>query len=230
MAYNNNKNGNYNNFDFNKYETVKSRKTRLRNDYPDSIIYPLPLSDINYANNYVLIGALIWKNKETFNSLDVDTIEKMTNLAATTTPQNAGMVMASIGIAAKADGIGYSLSIAGGKGADKNAWVENAEESAIGRALDNMGYHSGSASQEEMQKVQHMQEVQEQRVQLENQVNALYGQLMNQGHNVNYINNVIQQSVGQFTQLSNLSVDQLNNLINSLQSVSSGSVPMGTPR
>ncbi|MBJ7935548.1 hypothetical protein [Bacillus cereus] len=229
MAYNNNKGGNYNNFDLNNYETVKSRKTRLRNDHPDSIIYPLPLSDINYANNYVLIGALIWKDKKTFDSLQIETIEKMTQLAATTTPQNAGMVMASIGIAAKADGVGYSLSIAGGKGADKNAWVENAEESAIGRALDNMGYHSGSASQEEMKKVQHMQEVQQERVQLENQVNALYTQLMAQGHNVNYINNIVQQSVGQFTHLNNLSIDQLNTLVTSLNSISGGSVPMGQP-
>jgi hypothetical protein len=222
MAYNNKgnyNNGNYNNFDLNNYETVKSRKVRLRNDHPNAFILPFPMSDLNYAGNYIVMGALIWKDKKVFDELEPSVHEKMANIAKSVTPQNAGLVLASIAVMAKADGAGYSLSMAGGKGADKNAWVENAEESAVGRALDNMGYHSGSASQEEMKKVQHMQQVQQERVRLENQINAMYGQLISQGHNPQYLAQVISQTVKQFNHLSELSIDELDKLLNALQAV-----------
>lgn len=212
MGYNNNKQ-----FDLNNYETVKSRKVRLRNDYPDSMIMPLPLSDLNYAANYIMMGALIWKDKKEMAKIEPDRLSQMMMMAAQATPQNAGAILVSIAIASGADANGYSLSMAGGKGADKSAWVENAEESAVGRALDNMGYHSGSASQEEMQKVQHIQEVQQSRIQFENQINAMYGQLMNAGHNPNYLNQVVSQSVKAFTHLHELSVDELEKLLNALQ-------------
>lgn len=146
MAYNNGNNNNKG-FDLNKYENVKSRKTRLRNDHVDSFILPMPMSDLNYAGNYILMGALVWKDKRSFDNLTSDALEKITQAAAKATPQNAGIVLATIAIATNADGAGFSLSIAGGKGADKTAWVENAEESAVGRALDNMGYHSVQGSQ-----------------------------------------------------------------------------------
>lgn|GEM_PF-2918550 len=221
MSYNkgNYNNGNYNNFDLNNYETVKSRKVRLRNDHPNAHILPFPMSDLNYAANYIVMGALIWKDKKTFDELDSSIHEKIANIANTVTPQNAGLALASLAVLAKADGAGYSLSMAGGKGADKNAWVENAEESAVGRALDNMGYHSGSASQEEMKKVQHMQQVQQDRVRLENQINAMYGQLMAQGHNPQYLSQVISQTVKHFNHLHELSVDELEKLLNALQAV-----------
>lgn len=221
MAYNNNNRGNnnYNNFDLNKYETVKSRKVRLRNDHPNSIIMPLPLSDLNFAGNYALMGALIWKNKETYEGRVFEIMEKIADLAAKANPQNAGMVMTTIGIMTGADGIGFSLSIAGGKGADKNAWVENAEESAVGRALDNMGYHSGSASQDEIKKVQHVQEAQQERVTYENQINAMYGQLMQQGHNPQYLSQVVSQTVKPFNQLTELSPAELDKLLTALQGI-----------
>ena len=222
MAYNNNRgnnNNNYNNFDLNKYETVKSRKVRLRNDHPESIIMPLPLSDLNFAGNYVLMGALIWKDKKTYTEKEFDIMEKVADLAAKANPQNAGMIMSTIAIMTGADGVGYSLSIAGGKGADKNAWVENAEESAVGRALDNMGYHSGSASQDEIKKVQHVQEAQQERVTYENQINAMYGQLMQQGHNPQYLSQVVSQAVKPFNQLTELSPVELDKLLNALQAI-----------
>jgi hypothetical protein len=218
MAYNNNK-GNYNNFDLNNYENVKSRKVRLRNDHPNAYIMPITLSDVNYSGNYILMGALIWKDKKTIEERSFDLMEKMAAAAEKATPQNIGVIMASIALLSGADGVGHSLSVAGGKGADKNAWVENAEESAVGRALDNMGYHSGSASQEEMKKVQHVQDALQNRVQLENQVNSLYGQLMAQGHNPQYLSQVVSQSVRPFNQLNELSPDELEKLVNALQSV-----------
>lgn len=228
MSYNNN-NGGYKKksggMDLSKYETVKSRKVRLKTDHPESFILPFPMSDINYATNYILMGALIWKDKATFTKIDPSVLLAIQTMGATATSQNAGMVLASIAILAQADGAGFSLSMAGGKGADQNAWVENAEESAVGRALDNMGYHSGSASQDEMKKVQHMQEAQQARVQLENQIESLYGQLLNQGQNPNYLSQVVSQTVKAFQQLQELSPDELERLLAALQAVGQPSTP-----
>jgi hypothetical protein len=218
MAYNNNNGGN-GSFDLNNYEKVKSRKVRLRNEHPEAFILPFPMSDLNYAGNYVMMGALIWKDKKAFSKLEPIHLDNIQKLAEKANTQNVGMVMAAIAIQSSADGAGYSLSMAGGKGADKNAWVENAEESAVGRALDNMGYHSGSASQEEILKVQHMQDAQQHRVQLENQINAQYGTLMQQGHNQQYINQVTSQTVRPFQQLNELSPDELENLLNAYLAV-----------
>jgi hypothetical protein len=220
MSYNNNKGGN--GFDLNKYENVKSRKVRLRNDFPDSLIMPLPVSDLTFAGNYIVMGALIWKDKKVFENLSFEILEKIGESASKATPQNIGMIMTAIAIATRADGAGFSLSIAGGKGADKSAWVENAEESAVGRALDNMGYHSGSASQEEMAKVQHIINATQERVQLENQINSQYSALMQQGHHTDYISQVISQTVRPFNQLSELSPEEMTKMLNALINIGSG--------
>lgn len=214
MGYNNNNKNNK--FDLTKYENVKSRKVRLRNDHPNAFILPMPMSDLNYSGNYVLMGALIWKDKTAFENLTPDVLEKMAEISVKATPQNGGLLLTAIAVMTKADGAGFSLSIAGGTGADKNAWVENAEESAIGRALDNMGYHSGSASQEEMAKVQHMIDATQQRVQLENQINSQYSTLIQQGHSSAYVGQVIGQTVRSFQQLSELSPDEMSKLLNAL--------------
>ncbi|MCD7911070.1 hypothetical protein KC480_05960 [Bacillus velezensis] len=213
MAYNQQKKRT---FDLNQYETVKSRKTRFRMEYPDCIILPVPLSDVNFAANYILMGALIWKDKKQLESSQFDNIQK---LAERATPQNAGMLMTAIAIQSNADSSGYSLSIAGGKGADQNAWVENAEESAVGRALDNMGYHSGSASKEEMEKVQHILDSQKLRVQLENNINALYIELTSRGFSAQQLGQIINQTLKPFEQLSELSVPELEKLLNTLNEI-----------
>jgi hypothetical protein len=216
MAYN--KGGNK--FDLNNYETVKSRKVRLKSDHPDCFVLPFPMSDLNYAGNYIMMGALIWKDKKTFAELDAGVHERIAQVAQSANTQNVGMILASLAVLSRADGAGYSLSVAGGSGADKNAWVENAEESAVGRALDNMGYHSGSASQEEMKKVEHMMEAQQQRVLLENQINQQYGALYQQGHHEQYLAQVQQQAVPRrFNHLGELSPDELEKLLNAFLAV-----------
>lgn len=224
---NKNNNGGNNGFDLSKYETVKQRKTRLKNDHPQSVIMPLPISDLNYAGSYIVMGALIWKDKKDMK-IESSSLEELSKLVSSANPQNAGAVMLAIATLTSADGVGYSLSIAGGPKADKNAWVENAEESAVGRALDNMGYHSGSASQEEMIKVQQTEQALQQRAQLENQINAMYSHLMSQGHNPGYLTQVISQSVRPFQQLAELSPEELNKLLTALQSIG-GSVNLGQP-
>ncbi|KAF2421583.1 hypothetical protein [Bacillus subtilis] len=213
MAYNKQKK---NSFDLNQYETVKSRKTRFRLEHPNCIIMPVPLSDVNFAANYILMGALIWKDKKQLESVQLDNIQK---LAESATPQNAGMIMTAIAIQSKADSSGYSLSIAGGSGADRTAWVENAEESAVGRALDNMGYHSGSASKEEMEKVQHILDSQKLRVELENNINVLYIDLTNKGFSTHQLRQIINQTVKPFEQLSELSVPELEKLFSTLNEI-----------
>src|SRR5690606_3140139 len=94
------------NFDLNKYENVKSRKVRLRNDFPDAFILPFPMSDLNYSGNYVMMGALIWKDKKTFAELDAAVHERLAQVAMSTNTQNVGMVLASVAVMAKADGAG----------------------------------------------------------------------------------------------------------------------------
>jgi hypothetical protein len=211
MAYNKNSKG-YNNFDLSKYETVKERKVRLRKDYPNSIIYPIQLSDASQSYNYVLMGALIWKDKAVFENLDPSVLSKVAELAEKATPNNVGVIMATIGILTKADGVGHSLSIAGGYGADKNAWVENAEESAVGRALDNMGYHSGSCSREEMEKVQHVEQARNNRLQLEQEINNMMITLTQAGYHPQYLMQIVSQSLRPFQTLNELSLQELERL------------------
>ena len=53
------------------------------------------------------------------------------------------------------DGLGTAYEAKWMTGASKTSWTENAEESAIGRCLDNIGYHGdGKCSREEVEKVQ----------------------------------------------------------------------------
>jgi beta-mannanase len=216
MAFNKNTKG-YNNFDLSKYETVKERKTRLRKDYPNSIIFPIQLSDASQSYNYVLMGALIWKDKSVFEQLEPAVLEKVAELAQKATPSNVGIIMTTIGILTKADGVGHSLSIAGGYGADKNAWVENAEESAVGRALDNMGYHSGSCSREEMEKVKHVEQAMNNRNELEQDINQMLISLTQAGVQPQYIYQIVSQSIRPFSQLNELSIHELEKLKDILQ-------------
>ena len=166
------KTGSFNRFDLSSYETVKQRKTRIRNDYPESVIYPMQVSGVSYADKFVVYIALVWKDYKTKNS-SPEAISAVGELLKTITPDNAPLVAASIGLILNADSTGHSLSIANGLNADKNAWVENCEESAVGRALDNLGYHSGSCSAEEMIKVKQTEETRQTRVRLENQITAI---------------------------------------------------------
>jgi|SRR5579875_2361511 len=219
MAYpNNNKNfgGGGGSFDLSKYETVKQRKTRLRNDHPNSVIYPMQLSGAGYATSFVLHMALIWKDKADMH-MTPEVVTAIAELAKSVNSDNAGIVATSIAIMTKADSVGHSLSIAGGPKADKNAWVENSEESAVGRALDNLGYHSGSASQEEMIKVQQNEQAQQRRVQLENKINGLLMDMASRGINLQAIHQQCVMNTKPFTHLHELSPDELEKVLNILK-------------
>jgi len=215
--YNNNGGGKRGSFDPSKYETVKRRKERLRNDYPDSVIYPMQVSGVSYANHFVVFMTLIWKDKKDRVS-SPEVIAAVAEMARTVTADNAAVVAASIGLLMNADSIGYSLSIAGGRQADQYAWVENCEESATGRALDNLGYHSGSASQEEMQKVIDTETITKQRIQVEGQINTYLQQLGQMGINLQTVHAQCVNNVGkQFTYLTELNIDELQSVLTVVQ-------------
>ncbi|GAK41921.1 putative peptidase [Paenibacillus sp. TCA20] len=209
MAYNNGNGGKRSSFDPSKYETVKRRKERLRIDYPNSIIYPMQISGVNYANHYVVYISLIWLDKEK-RILSPEAVTAVTELCKSVTPDNAAIVASSIGLLLGADSIGYSLSIAGGRQADQYAWVENCEESASGRALDNLGYHSGSASQEEMQKVIETENIAKRRIDIESQITFYLQQMYNMDINVQNVFNQCASAVGHsFNYLTELDIDEL---------------------
>jgi hypothetical protein len=199
-----------------EYETVKQRKKRLRNDFKNSVIFPLPLSDINQSYNYILMGALIWKDKKVFEQMTPETLQTIQQLTENVSSKNIGVTMASIGVLTKADGIGYSLSIAGGTGADRSAWVENAEESAVGRALDNMGYNSGSCSKEEIDKVPYIEQARADRQQLISQINQLFIRANQAGINSKYLQQICYQAIHPFNQLNELSPQELRSIVDLL--------------
>ena len=93
------------------YIRVKERKVRFRNDFPLGVIIPEMISELSSAMDHVIFRTSIWKEREEYLS------DK------------------------RPDSVGWSLSVARGPKADATSWVENCEESATGRALDNLGYY-----------------------------------------------------------------------------------------
>lgn len=118
------------------YETVKSRKLRFYQDHPDGRII-VELQNKDDIDEKALFKATIYLNKE----------DQEKNLPR---------------------GIGYALELrdtelsksSSGKSYESvnfSSWTENAEESAVGRGLDNSGYASNArASRDEMEKAERM--------------------------------------------------------------------------
>ena len=123
-------------FDPNTYETVKQRKKRFYNDHPDGRII-VELLNPDTVEESALFKATVYKNGED--------LEKILPFAT--------------GYAFEIRDTDLSISRDGKKYESVNftSWTENAEESAIGRALDNAGYASnGKCSREEMEKAERM--------------------------------------------------------------------------
>jgi hypothetical protein len=123
-------------FDPNKYENVKHRKLRFYKDYPDGRII-VEMINPDTVESYALFKATVYKN--------VEDLEKMLPFAT--------------GYAFEIRDTDLSISREGKKFQSVNftSWTENAEESAVGRALDNAGYASnGNCSKEEIEKADRM--------------------------------------------------------------------------
>jgi len=115
------------------YETVKSRKQRFYKDWPEGRIV------VSLENPHEVMEQAVMKATVYLTRDDQD--------------------------AALPRGVGYALEVrdkelkttrAGKQYESVNytSWLENCEESAVGRALDNAGYASGTCSREEMEKAQ----------------------------------------------------------------------------
>jgi len=113
-------------FNLEDYETVEERIKRFYDKYDDGRIYT------EWESSYSVDGASpnIWVIKASVYLTAGDQAERLPKAT------------------------GYAFEIDGGVGANKTAAMENAETSAIGRALANMGMSGNKrASREEMQKV-----------------------------------------------------------------------------
>lgn len=113
-------------FNLEDYETVESRIKRFYELYPEGRIIT------SWESSYAVDGESpnVWVMKAYIYLTDGD--------------QAAGLPKAT----------GYAFEIDGGAGANKTAALENAETSAIGRSLSNMGMSGNKrASREEMEKV-----------------------------------------------------------------------------
>lgn len=118
--------------DLANYETVKQRKKRFYADYPDGrIIVEIQNEDVL---DHALFMAEIYKNGQ----------------------EQLNCVPFATGYAHEIRDKELKVSQYGKQYESVNftSWVENCEESAIGRALDNAGYSGNNkCSKEEMQKV-----------------------------------------------------------------------------
>ena len=118
-------------FDLSKYEPVKARKTRFRKDHPDGRIVP---EHVDVDDKHALIRAYVYKSAED---------------QANSLPLGSGYAYELRDLEKSKSKYGTEY-----ESVNYSAWVENCEESAVGRALDNAGYASnGKCSQEEMKKV-----------------------------------------------------------------------------
>jgi len=110
------------NFNLENYETVKERKKRFYDDYPDgSLITEL----VYHEQGHCIMKGFVYRNKEELE-------KKLPH------------------------GVSHAEEYQGEGGfANKYSWMENCDESAIGRALDNAGYSGNNkCSREEIQKIE----------------------------------------------------------------------------
>jgi hypothetical protein len=123
------------NFDLSKYETVKERKKRFYRDYPNGRII-VKLENKEHIEKYALVKCYIFRDdsKTVFSSgmaFELRETEKQLNKWGK-----------------EYEGVNYS------------SWLENCEESAVGRALDNAGYSGNDkCSKEEIEKAQRMNNI-----------------------------------------------------------------------
>ncbi|MBC8186478.1 hypothetical protein H8E88_35810 [candidate division KSB1 bacterium] len=123
-------------FDLSNYETVKERKIRFYQDNPDGRII-VNMVNPDSVMECALFVVTIYKNKE---------------------DQEKNLIW-STGYAFEVREKQLSISSYGKEYESVNysSWTENAEESAVGRALDNAGYSGNKkCSREEMEKAQRM--------------------------------------------------------------------------
>ena len=129
-------------FDPTKYETVKQRKDRLAADHATHVILAVPRV-VTGEEAWFTVG--MWRERAAME-VGAERLARAVEMGTAVSPEVALLIMAP-------DSIGTAYEAKWMSGASKTSWTENAEESAIGRCLDNAGYHSGGkCSREEILK------------------------------------------------------------------------------
>jgi len=142
-------------FDLAAYQTVKQRKDLFAVDYPEGVALPILITDPKDIGKEAAYIVPIFRTTEERR----DGAERLAKTIAES--GNIDLRLAILIMAPVAIGTAYEC--AGMTGASKTSWTENAEESAIGRALDNAGYHgNGKCSREEILKVKEVERISEQ--------------------------------------------------------------------
>jgi len=123
-------------YDLQNYETVKERKAKFYEKYPDGRIIVKNITPADQYMEYALFEATVYRTGE----------DQSKGLPAST-----GYAMEirdkelKIGSKGKYESVNFS------------SWTENCEESSVGRGLDNLGFSGNKkASRDEMQKAQRM--------------------------------------------------------------------------
>ncbi len=125
------------NFDLNNYETVKSRKKRFYETHQDGRIIVDCISQ-NQIMEYALFKVFLYKTLE----------DQKNNL-----PLASGFAMEIRDTEMSVNKYGKEYATV-----NYSSWVENCEESAVGRALDNAGFCGTlNCSKEEIEKAQRME-------------------------------------------------------------------------
>ena len=120
-------------FNLDEYETVKERKAKFYTDYPKGSIV-VDLVNPESLKTHAIFKASVYESKEDQLNL---------------TPRGVGYALEVRDTELKTSGAGNKY-----ESVNFTSWTENAEESAVGRALDNAGYSGNKKpSQEEMKKV-----------------------------------------------------------------------------
>ena len=126
-------------FQLDNYETVKARKDRFYTDHPEGVILAFPRQITDEQASFTVA---VWKDRDDYEG-------GRTLLASCP----AGLAFDQMILVMGPDAMGTAYEAKWMAGASKTSWTENCEESAIGRALDNLGYHgNGKCSREEIEK------------------------------------------------------------------------------
>lgn len=144
-------------FDLSQYQTVKQRKDLFVADYPEGVTLPVLITDPGDIGQEAAYLVPVFKTSEDRK----DGAERLAKTVAQC--GNIDLRLAILIMAPASIGTAYENKTM--TGASKTSWTENAEESAIGRALDNCGYHgSGKCSREEILKVKEVEKINEHEV------------------------------------------------------------------
>ena len=140
-------------FNLSEYQTVKERKDLFKQDYPEGVVLPILITkpdDIEKEAAYIVP---VWRSEKARQE-GADRLAKAVAQCGDIDLRLAVLIMAP-------DAVGTAYENRSMTGASKTSWTENAEESAIGRALDNIGYHgNGKCSREEILKVKEVERIQ----------------------------------------------------------------------